>query len=107
MLYDQPLPLLAAKYLYPYIHTSFDVLHFSSASVPVAASSAARASRLGLEDAAILADDPVAASCSLSGPELKVLWVVNSENYIYKRNSLNRAKQVRYHFLLCFHENKY
>ena len=34
------------------------------------------------------------ASCVIN-TDYKILWVVNSENYIYKRNALNRAKQVR------------
>ena len=49
-------------------------------------------SRLGLDDSAILVEE--ASACSLAASNLKVLWVVNSENYIYKRNSLNRAKEV-------------
>ena len=51
-----------------------------------------RVSRLGLEDETILWEEN--SSCSLSHDNLKILWVVNSENYIYKRHSLNRAKQV-------------
>jgi len=68
--------------------------------VPVAPT-ASRASRLGLEDSAILAEDP--SSCSLGAPDLKVLWVVNSENYIYKRHSLNRAKKT--HPDVCRHKH--
>ena len=34
------------------------------------------------------------ASCVINS-DYKILWVVNSENYIYKRNALNKAKQVR------------
>jgi hypothetical protein len=49
-------------------------------------------SRLGLDDAAILVDEQTA--CALAPNTMKILWVVNSENYIYKRNSLNRAKKV-------------
>ena len=33
------------------------------------------------------------SSCVIK-EDFKILWVVNSENYIYKRNALNRAKQV-------------
>jgi len=55
--------------------------------------SGSRASRLGLEDEAILMED-ANNSCSFSQPNLKVVWVVNSENYIYKRNSLRKAKQT-------------
>jgi len=49
-------------------------------------------SRLGLDDEAILVEEN--SACSLSHPNLKVIWVVNSESFIYKRNSLNRAKQT-------------
>ena len=49
-------------------------------------------SRLGLDDASILVEEK--SACSLTEDRLRIVWVVNSENYIYKRNSLNRAKQV-------------
>ena len=58
----------------------------------VAPAAAAAVSRLGLDDSAILVDNT--GSCTLDPANLKTLWVVNSENYIYKPNSLNRAKQV-------------
>ena len=58
---------------------------------PVSAT-ASGVSRLGLDDSAILMEEN--AACSLAEGSLKIVWVVNSENYIYKRNSLNRAKQV-------------
>ena len=41
------------------------------------------------------------ASCVINS-DYKILWVVNSENYIYKRNALNRAKEVIV-ALLIFH----
>jgi len=49
-------------------------------------------SRLGLDDASILVEEK--SACSLTEDRLRIVWVVNSENYIYKRNSLNRAKQT-------------
>ena len=52
----------------------------------------AAVSRLGLDDSAILVEEN--SACSLNPANLKILWVVNSENYIYKRHSLNRAKEV-------------
>ena len=55
---------------------------------------AAGNSRLGLEDSAILVVEEKTA-CSLNPANMKILWVVNSENYIYKRDSLNRARKVR------------
>ena len=38
-------------------------------------------------------DEANNTSCVIN-TDYKILWVVNSENYIYKRNALNRAKQV-------------
>ena len=37
------------------------------------------------------------ASCVIN-TDYKILWVVNSENYIYKRMALNRAKEVNITF---------
>jgi len=51
-----------------------------------------RNSRLGLDDDSILMDEN--SACALSQPNLKVVWVVNSESFIYKKDSLNRAKQT-------------
>ena len=43
-------------------------------------------------------DEANNTSCVIN-TDYKILWVVNSENYIYKRNALNRAKQVLIRFL--------
>jgi len=49
-------------------------------------------SRLGLDDESIMMEEK--SACALSEDRLRIVWVVNSENYIYKRNSLNRARQT-------------
>jgi len=48
-------------------------------------------SRLNLPDESIMFEDNTA--CNFNPKSLKILYVVNSENYIYKRRSLLRAKQ--------------
>lgn len=54
-----------------------------------------RHDKLNLSDSAITDwEEANNASCVIN-TDYKILWVVNSENYIYKRNALNRAKQVR------------
>ena len=53
-----------------------------------------RHDKLNLSDSAIMWEEANNASCVIN-TDYKILWVVNSENYIYKRNALNRAKQVR------------
>ena len=50
-------------------------------------------------------EDSDNSSCVIN-TDYKILWVVNSENYIYKRNALNRAKEVcidshKTHFHRC------
>ena len=55
-------------------------------------------SRLGLDDESIMMEEK--SACALSEDRLRIVWVVNSENYIYKRNSLNRARQVSFSFHL-------
>ena len=53
-----------------------------------------RHDKLNLSDSAITDwEEANNASCVIN-TDYKILWVVNSENYIYKRNALNRAKQV-------------
>ena len=54
-----------------------------------------RHDKLNLSDSAILTpwEEANNASCVIN-TDYKILWVVNSENYIYKRNALNKAKQV-------------
>jgi len=51
----------------------------------------AMASRLGLDDESILMSEK--SACSLTEDTLRVVWVVNSENYIYKKNSLSRSRK--------------
>ena len=53
-----------------------------------------RHDKLNLSDSAIMWEETNNASCVINS-DYKILWVVNSENYIYKRNALNKAKQVR------------
>ena len=48
---------------------------------------------LNLSDSCIMWEESNNSSCVIK-EDFKILWVVNSENYIYKRNALNRAKQV-------------
>jgi len=59
-----------------------------------------RHDKLNLSDSAILTpwEEANNASCVIN-TDYKILWVVNSENYIYKRNALNKAKQT--HPLVC------
>ena len=60
-----------------------------------------RHDKLNLSDSAIMWEEASNASCVINS-DYKILWVVNSENYIYKRNALNRAKEVIV-ALLIFH----
>jgi len=48
-------------------------------------------SRLNLPDDSIIFEDN--SACNFNPKTLKILYVINSENYIYKRRSLLRAKQ--------------
>ena len=50
---------------------------------------------LNLSDSAITDWEEANNSSCVINSDYKILWVVNSENYIYKRNALNKAKQVR------------
>ena len=52
-----------------------------------------RHDKLNLSDSAIMWEEANNASCVIN-TDYKILWVVNSENYIYKRMALNRAKEV-------------
>ena len=52
-----------------------------------------RHDKLNLSDSAIMWEEANSASCVIN-TDYKILWVVNSENYIYKRMALNRAKEV-------------
>jgi paired amphipathic helix protein Sin3a len=52
-----------------------------------------RHDKLNLSDSAIMWEESDNSSCVIN-TDYKILWVVNSENYIYKRNALNRAKEV-------------
>jgi len=58
---------------------------------PTSKGALAMASRLGLDDESILVSEK--SACSLTEDTLRVVWVVNSENYIYKKNSLSRSRQ--------------
>ena len=54
-----------------------------------------RHDKLNLSDAAITDWEEANNTSCVINTDYKILWVVNSENYIYKRNALNRAKKVR------------
>ena len=54
-----------------------------------------RHDKLNLSDAANTDwEEANNTSCGIN-TDYKFLWVINSNNYIYKRNALNRAKKVR------------
>ena len=52
-----------------------------------------RQGKLNLSDSTIMWEEANTGGCVINN-DFKILWVVNSENYIYKRNALNRAKMV-------------
>ena len=60
-----------------------------------------RHDKLNLSDSAIMWEEANNASCVIN-TDYKILWVVNSENYIYKRMALNRAKEVN----ILFNSNR-
>ena len=60
-----------------------------------------RHDKLNLSDSAIMWEEANNASCVIN-TDYKILWVVNSENYIYKRMALNRAKEVN----IIFNSNR-
>jgi len=62
-----------------------------------------RHDKLNLSDSAIMWEEASNASCVINS-DYKILWVVNSENYIYKRNALNRAKET--HSSVCCRKYK-
>merc|ERR1719309_914861 len=57
-----------------------------------------RQGKLNLLDSTIMWEDHDSGGCVINS-DAKILWVVNSENYIYKRNALNRAKKT--HAAVC------
>merc|ERR1712098_342078 len=62
-----------------------------------------RHDKLNLSDSAIMWEEASNASCVINS-NFKILWVVNSENYIYKRNALNRARET--HPSVCVRKYK-
>eukprot|EP00090_Calanus_glacialis_P031781 TRINITY_DN52800_c0_g1_i1.p1 TRINITY_DN52800_c0_g1~~TRINITY_DN52800_c0_g1_i1.p1 ORF type:complete len:1465 (-),score=323.77 TRINITY_DN52800_c0_g1_i1:648-5042(-) len=62
-----------------------------------------RHDKLNLSDSAIMWEESDNSSCVIN-TDYKILWVVNSENYIYKRNALNRAKET--HPAVCVRKYK-
>ena len=64
------------------------------AEVPLPPPPANRQGKLNLSDSTIMWEEANTGGCVINN-DFKILWVVNSENYIYKRNALNRAKKVR------------
>jgi len=61
-----------------------------------------RHDKLNLSDSTILWDEG-GDSCVIN-TNYKLLWVVNSENYVYKQNSLNRARET--HPTVCVRKYK-
>jgi len=62
-----------------------------------------RHDKLNLSDSTIMWEEGGDNSCVIN-TDFKILWVVNSENYIYKRNALNRAKET--HSGVCVRKYK-
>jgi len=62
-----------------------------------------RHDKLNLSDSTIMWDEGGDTSCVIN-TNFKILWVVNSENYIYKRNALNRARET--HPSVCVRKYK-
>jgi hypothetical protein len=68
-------------------------------AIPLA-TPANRQGKLNLSDSTIMWEEADSGGCVINN-DFKILWVVNSENYIYKRNALNRAKKVSHSELYC------
>ena len=62
-------------------------------AVVASATPANRQGKLNLSDSTIMWEEADTGGCVINN-DFKILWVVNSENYIYKRNALNIAKKV-------------
>ena len=62
--------------------------------LPLPAAPPNRQGKLNLSDSTIMWEEADTGGCIINN-DFKILWVVNSENYIYKKNALNIAKKVR------------
>ena len=66
--------------------------------LPLPAAPPNRQGKLNLSDSTIMWEEADTGGCIINN-DFKILWVVNSENYIYKKNALNIAKKVSAIFL--------
>jgi len=61
--------------------------------LPLPAAPPNRQGKLNLSDSTIMWEEADTGGCIINN-DFKILWVVNSENYIYKKNALNIAKKT-------------
>jgi len=62
-------------------------------ALPLATAPPNRQGKLNLSDSTIVWEEADSGGCIINN-DFKILWVVNSENYIYKKNALNTAKKT-------------